>query len=83
MDLDHLSITDWRIIKEVYKRPLSLHEIQQETKFPYHKVFYHCKQLHKQELLEKVKSSCVIYSAPSSKELRSIVMDRYYDIMEV
>ncbi len=85
MDFDSLSITDWRIIKEVYKRPLSLQEIQSETNFPYHKVFYHCKKLNKRSprLLEKVKSSCVIYSAPSSKELRQQVMDRYYDIMEV
>jgi DNA-binding MarR family transcriptional regulator len=83
VELHWLSLTDWRIIKYVYKQPLSLQEIQEETKYPYHTVRYHCDNLHKWGLLEKKKSACCIYSAPSSKDLQEQVMNRYYDIMEV
>jgi predicted DNA-binding protein YlxM (UPF0122 family) len=82
LELNQFSIVDWRIIKEVYKRPLSLQEIQKETKFTYRQVYHNCKKLHKWGYLNKLKDAVVIYSAPSSKELRQDVMDRYYDIME-
>ena len=84
-DLDHLSLIDWRIIKKVYLSDgmrVPLHEIQNETKYPYHTVRYHCKCLYKFGLLEKERSSYVSYFAPSSKDLQEIVMNRYYDIME-
>jgi hypothetical protein len=83
MDLDHLTITDWRIIKQVSDRPLSLQELKQVTPFPYYTLRYHCKKLHHWRILEKKKSACVIYSMTSSNVLRQQIMDRYYDIMEV
>lgn len=82
LDLNHLSIIDWRIIKEVYqKESLSLKEIRQATKLPYYTVRYHCAALYKWGLVEKNRSACCIYSAPSSNDLKEDVMNGYYDIM--
>ena len=82
LDLSNLSLCEWNIIKKVYsKRSLSLQELQEDTKYPYYTVRYHCKKLCKRGLLEKNRSSCCCYNRPSSNKLRTDVMNEYYALV--
>ena len=82
MEYDDLTIHDWRIIKEVNKRPISIQELQDNTKLNYQTVAYHCRKLYKKRLFERKKDACCIYFPTSSKQLWEEVMTRYNIIME-